>query len=72
MADGGQIEEMVMAPLGALEDLIRGPAEALRQVPVEQAKELVGQGILVRQAARQVKVPETTLRNALKGIADHQ
>jgi len=31
MAEGGQIEEMVTAPLGALEDLFRAAAEALRQ-----------------------------------------
>ena len=39
-----------------------------RQVPVEQAKELVGQGIPVRQIARQLDVPDTKLRSALKPV----
>jgi len=43
------------------------PGRPRRQVPVPQAKELVAQGIPVRQIARQLGVPETTLRGALKG-----
>ena len=31
MPDGKQIQENLIAPLAALEDLVRGPAEALRQ-----------------------------------------
>ena len=49
------------------QEVPRKPGRPRRQVPVEQAKELVDQGIPVRQIARQLKVPETTLRSALKG-----
>ena len=36
MPDGRQIEETLRAPLAALEDLIRAPAEALRGSPAAQ------------------------------------
>ena len=44
------------------------PGRPRRQVPVELAKELVAQGIPFKRVARQRKVPETTLRGALKDV----